>query len=116
MNNFEKPVSYLTSLQLNQENHAINSHFTNGTIHSVNPKRTISVNSTGEFSLPPDKVKLNVVIKSCKENIEDAKQSVQRRYEYIYQSLRKHRIKVVFKKTLFPSLVVFFIFILFVVL
>lgn len=48
----------------------------------------------GEFTLPPDKVRLTLVIKSTKEVIEDAKQSVNRRSEYVIQTLKKNRIKV----------------------
>ena len=90
MNNLEKPVAYLSSVNFNSKpNEQIP--------HTSNTKRSISVNAAGEFSLPPDKVKLTVVIKSIKENINDAKQSVIRRYDYVYQTLRKNRIKVLFK-------------------
>lgn len=65
-------------------------------IPAKHQKRVISVNGSAEMSLPPNKVKLVVIIKSVKEKIDDAKQSVHRRFEYIYQTLRKNRISVGF--------------------
>lgn len=59
-----------------------------------NPKRTVTVNGTGEIKMPPNEIKLVVVIISCKANIEEAKSSVQRRYEYVYQTMRKYKINV----------------------
>lgn len=56
--------------------------------------RTVTVYATGEFSLPPDKVKLTVIVKSVKNTIEDAKHSTARRVEYILQTLRNNSIKV----------------------
>ncbi|CAF1015181.1 unnamed protein product [Brachionus calyciflorus] len=66
----------------------INSQNTN----KENPKRKITVNGTGEIKLPPNEIKLLVVISSTKLNIEEAKSSVQRRYEYVYQTMRKYKI------------------------
>ena len=57
-------------------------------------KRTISIMGTGEFTLPPDKVKLTILIKSIKDHIDEAKLSVHRRFEYVFQTMKKHRIKV----------------------
>lgn len=61
-----------------------------------NTKRTVTVLGTGELKLPPDQVKLLIVISNSKPNLDEAKSSVQRRYEYVYQTLRKHRIAVNF--------------------
>lgn len=60
-----------------------------------NPKPTVTVNGTGEIKLPPNEIKLTIVISSCKPNIEEAKASVHRRYEYVYQTLRKYKISVI---------------------
>ena len=57
-------------------------------------KRTISIMGTGEFTLPPDKVKLTIIIRSVKDHIDEAKLSVHRRFEYVFQTMKKHRIKV----------------------
>ncbi|RNA30302.1 interleukin-1 receptor-associated kinase 1-binding 1 [Brachionus plicatilis] len=64
----------------------------NGQNGKENPKRTVTVNGTGEIKMPPNEIKLVIVITSCKTNIEEAKSSVQRRYEYVYQTMRKYKI------------------------
>ena len=73
----------------------INDELVTVSVPAKNQKRVISVNGHGELSMPPDKVKLVVTIKSTKENIEDAKQSVHRRFEYIYQTMRKNKVHVI---------------------
>lgn len=55
-------------------------------------QRLITVNGTGELKMPPDQVKLAIVVSNVKPNIHEAKASVHKRYEYIYQTLLKHRI------------------------
>lgn len=55
-------------------------------------QRLLTVNGTGELKMPPDQVKLVIVVSNIKANIHEAKSSVHKRYEYIYQTLRKHRI------------------------
>ena len=89
MNEIEKSTGYLATLEINNQN-------SNQTPKlMIRPQtRTITVCATGEFTLPPDKVRLTLSIKSSKEQIEEAKQSVQRRFEYIFQTLRKNKIKV----------------------
>lgn len=62
-----------------------------------NPKRTVTVNGTGIIKMPPNEIKLVIEIISCKSNIEEAKSSVERRYEYVYQTMRKYKINVIFK-------------------
>jgi len=58
-------------------------------------KRVISVNGHGELTMAPDKVKLVVIIKSIKDKLEEAKHSVHRRFEYIFQTLRKNKVNVI---------------------
>ena len=62
-----------------------------------NQKRTVTVNGTGEIKLPPNEIKLTIVISSCKPDKDEAKASVHRRYEYVYQTLRKYKITVIKK-------------------
>jgi uncharacterized protein YggE len=58
------------------------------------PSRLITIIGTGEQTLPPDRVQLRIITKSVKSNVEEAKSSVERRYHYIYQTLRKYKIHV----------------------
>ena len=58
------------------------------------PSRLITIIGTGEQTLPPDRVQLRIITKSVKSNVEEAKSSVERRYHYIYQTLRKYKINV----------------------
>ena len=72
----------------------LNNQVTNLLISDKKPKRSINVSGHGELSLPPDKAKLIILIRSVKENINEAKNSVNRRFEYIYQTLKKYRVPV----------------------
>ena len=58
------------------------------------PNRLITIIGSGEQTLPPDRVQLRIITKSVKSNVEEAKSSVERRYHYIYQTLRKYKISV----------------------
>lgn len=60
----------------------------------ANKQRLMTVSGTGEVRMPPDRVKLVVIVSNTKENINEAKESVHKRQEYIYQTLRKHRVDV----------------------
>lgn len=59
-------------------------------------QRQITVTGTGELKMPPDQVKLVVIISSAKQSVAEAKASVHRRFEYVYQTMRKHRVNVSF--------------------
>ena len=63
-------------------------------IDESSKQRTISVSATGELSVPPDRVKLSLRVRSSKESADEAKQSVHRRFEYIVQTLKKNHVKV----------------------
>lgn len=56
-------------------------------------RRQVTVSGMGEFSLPPDRVKLLVVISRTKSTANEAKTSVIRRLKYIEQTLRNHGVK-----------------------
>ena len=58
-------------------------------------------NKKGSFTMSPDMIKLSLTIKNTKELLSDAKESVERRYEYIFQTLKRYRIKVLFCLILF---------------
>ncbi len=89
MNEIEKSTGFLATLDINNKNSDQTSK-----LMARSQSRTITVCATGEFTLPPDKVRLTLSIKSSKELIEEAKLSVQRRFEYIFQTLRKNKVKV----------------------
>jgi hypothetical protein len=96
MSKVEHCIAQVASLDLNNQDQDLTNKYAeiSKMIKSANsPNRTISVIATGEFSLPPDKVRMTTVIKSSKELIEDAKQSVQRRFEYVFQTMKKNRVK-----------------------
>ena len=56
-------------------------------------RRQITVSGMGEFTLPPDRIKLVVMITSAKSKVDEAKYSVERRLNYIHQTLRNHGVK-----------------------
>lgn len=56
-------------------------------------RRQVTVSGMGDFSLPPDRVKLVVVVSSTKSNVNEAKTSVNRRLQYIEQTLRNYGVK-----------------------
>src|SRR5690349_5058173 len=59
----------------------------------TNSCRQITVTGMGDFTLPPDRVKLIVVITSTKSSVNEAKTSVTRRLKYIEQTLRNYGVK-----------------------
>ena len=54
----------------------------------------IQVSAIAEIEIVPDKCKLSLLISSKKEQVEDSKNSVQRRLDYILQTLTNHQVKV----------------------
>ena len=63
-----------------------------GSSSSKDIRRTLTVCGTGQVSMPPDQVRLVIVVASSKASLEEARASVHRRYEYIHQTLKKHRV------------------------
>ncbi|KAH3729708.1 interleukin-1 receptor-associated kinase 1-binding protein 1-like [Dreissena polymorpha] len=56
-------------------------------------KRHIKVTAVGEVSLPPDRCRVTVKIHSQKDNVQDVKNSIQRRLDYVLQTFQNHNIK-----------------------
>jgi hypothetical protein len=56
-------------------------------------QRSLTTCGDAEFGLPPDQVKLIVLISSVKQNLDDAKSSVQKRFDYVFQTMKK-RLKI----------------------
>lgn len=54
----------------------------------------IQVSAIGEVSLSPDRCRINIALTSTKEVVEDVKNSVTRRLDYIKQTLSNHLVKV----------------------
>ena len=96
MNEIEKSTAYLATLEINNKQEISHNHNNLSKIMTKLPPRIITVAATGEFALPPDRVRLTLTIQSSKEVIEEAKQSVHRRFDYITQALKKNRIKVAY--------------------
>ncbi|CAG2209541.1 Interleukin-1 receptor-associated kinase 1-binding protein 1 [Mytilus edulis] len=55
--------------------------------------RQIQVSAIGEVTHPPDRCKLVIKIVSEKNDVEEAKSSVKRRFDYVLQTLHNHSIK-----------------------
>ncbi|KAK3580271.1 hypothetical protein CHS0354_023509 [Potamilus streckersoni] len=55
--------------------------------------RQITVTAVGEVSLPPDRCRVTVKVSSQKDNVSDLKNSIQRRLEYILQTMHNQGIK-----------------------
>jgi len=51
--------------------------------------------ATGEVTLAPDVCMFNIVVSSQKDRLQDGKNSVARRLDYILQALHNRRLKVV---------------------
>ena len=98
----EKSVAYISSVQFNPKTmHPVsqpllsqNDQVSALMFSDKNSIRTITVSASGEFSLPPDKVKLTAIIRSVKDTIDAAKESTGRRLEYIQQALSNNKLKV----------------------
>ncbi|XP_076444954.1 interleukin-1 receptor-associated kinase 1-binding protein 1-like [Babylonia areolata] len=55
--------------------------------------RQIQVSGVGEVSVPPDRFSLTIRISSKKDNVQDAKNSVTRRLDYVRQTLTNHNVQ-----------------------
>ncbi|KAK7108380.1 interleukin-1 receptor-associated kinase 1-binding protein 1-like [Littorina saxatilis] len=55
--------------------------------------RQIQVTGVGEVSVPPDRFSLTIRISSKKDNVQDAKNSVTRRLDYVKQTLTNHNVQ-----------------------
>jgi uncharacterized protein YggE len=96
-----KSLAYISSVQFNPKTLNPVSHVNlnqNDQVAALmfadkDTKRLITVSANGEFSLPPDKVKMTVIIRSLKNTIEEAKHSVARRLEYVHQTLKNSALK-----------------------
>uniref|UniRef100_T1IVJ9 non-specific serine/threonine protein kinase n=1 Tax=Strigamia maritima TaxID=126957 RepID=T1IVJ9_STRMM len=53
----------------------------------------VEVKASAEIRLPPDRAVVSIQVFSMKDNAKDAKNSVDRRTSYIFQTLRSHAIK-----------------------
>ena len=99
----EKSHAYISSVQFNPKTlHPIqqpilsqNDQLSALMFSDKNSTRTITVSASGEFSLPPDKVKLTALIRSVKSTIDEAKHSTGRRLEYVQQTLKNNSVKVI---------------------
>ena len=97
----EENLSYITSnrpglsLGLLPKNRIYNDEQMRGALifSDSDARRNVTVSGMGEFSLPPDRVKLIVVISSIKSSVNEAKTSVIRRLKYIEQTFRNHGVK-----------------------
>lgn len=56
-------------------------------------ERLIQVTAVGEVSLPPDRCRVTVRLHSQKDNVQDVKNSIQRRLDYVLQTFQNHNIK-----------------------
>ena len=54
----------------------------------------IQVSAVSNLNLPPDRCKCTISLLSRKDQPQDAKESVQRRLDYILQTLHNHQIAV----------------------
>jgi len=54
----------------------------------------IQVTSNGELSVSPDHCRLIITVSGSKESVQDVKNSVTRRLDYVLQTLRNYQIKV----------------------
>ncbi|KAH9492299.1 Interleukin-1 receptor-associated kinase 1-binding protein 1 [Bulinus truncatus] len=55
--------------------------------------RQINVSGIGELTLPPDRFSITIKCKSSKDTVQDAKNSITRRVDYIVQALKNSSLK-----------------------
>ena len=60
----------------------------------VSPPRDVQVCASSECSMPPDRCRTCIFISSKKDEVQDAKNSVARRLDYVLQVLNNHQVKV----------------------
>lgn len=60
-------------------------------------ERQIKVTAIGELSLIPDRCKVLYTLHSAKEQVQDVKNSVTRRMDYVIQTLMNHQVRVSFR-------------------
>ncbi|XP_068755376.1 interleukin-1 receptor-associated kinase 1-binding protein 1 homolog [Montipora capricornis] len=67
----------------------------NGCKHEGSPgnRREIQITESGEVSLPPDMARVSIVCTNAKESVEEVKTSVNRRVDYVLQTLKSYHIK-----------------------
>lgn len=58
-----------------------------------NSERQIHVTGIGELIQPPDRFSITIKCKSTKDNVQDAKNSITRRVDYIIQALKNYSLK-----------------------
>ncbi|EDO32163.1 predicted protein [Nematostella vectensis] len=63
------------------------------TTNDKQDRKDIQITESAELSLAPDKARVLILCSSCKESVEEVKTSVNRRVEYILQTLKSYRIK-----------------------
>ena len=61
----------------------------------------IQVTATSKITLPPDSCKCTINLMSRKDQAQDAKNSVQRRLDYVLQTLNNHQVNVCIKYYIF---------------
>ncbi|WAR07815.1 IKBP1-like protein [Mya arenaria] len=89
------------SISLTGEQTSQNSKMISDRMYANNPysqgseksDRIIKVTAVGEVSLPPDRCRVTVKIHSQKDNVQDVKNSVQRRLDYVVQTFQNQNIK-----------------------
>ena len=61
----------------------------------------IQVTATGEVTLPPDRCRATISVTNTKDQVQEVKNSVSRRVDYVMQTLANHQIRVsiIFKAT-----------------
>lgn len=57
-------------------------------------RREIRVTATGRLSVAPDRCRFSITVSSRKESIQDVKNSVSRRKDYVLQTLRNSQVRV----------------------
>lgn len=64
----------------------------------TNFKREIQVSCSAEFRVITDRAKVSLYLYSSKNSASESKNSVNRRLEYVLQTLKNHQVKVSFQR------------------
>ena len=61
---------------------------------TITKQNEIRVIATGEVTVSPDRCKVTVTVSSAKDRVEDVKESISRRLDYIVKALQNEQVKV----------------------
>lgn len=110
---YVKPAFYKEQIKRKPPSPAIHEHEHphSGAGAKLKHVNEVQVVGTGELFLAPDRCRLSVAVRSQKSDVDEVKNSVTRRLDYIVQVMHNHGVKVCYNVLMTNHLLcIFFIF------